>query len=315
MKTRSFFYRLMPAFCWIPLLLIVGSNCCAQDDLMKMLENDSTLAEKKASAIFRSTKIINAQSTKTIQAKSTVFRIAHRFGDIGAQDGKHTLYGFDNSSNIRFSFDYGITDKLMVGIGRSKVKEHLDASIKYKLLEQSSIKMIPVAVALFSNVAFTPMKDPFNVWTKTIYRLSYAYQVILARNFFSIFSFELLPTIVHRNAVLDEINENNNTVDQNTLFSLGAAGKIRITKNISVVADYFYTFSKYRKNNSKTPYYAPLGIGLEVETGGHVFHLNITNSAGIIENNFIPDTNSSWEDVEIKLGFNISRIFYFVNPK
>ena len=114
------------------------SNSFAQDDLMAFLESESDTAQasQKVFAVFKSIKIINTQSIETIKAKTMIFTIGHRFGNIGSKSGGgiHTLYGLDNASNIRFSLDYGLTDKLMVGIGRSKIKEHIDGSIKYKAL-------------------------------------------------------------------------------------------------------------------------------------------------------------------------------------
>ena len=280
---------------------------------MKLLEDSVTWGDNKTSVVFKDTRLINAQTTKTIQAKAMVFCIAHRFGNLSDPEGVHTLYGLYDATNIRFSLDYGITDKLMAGFGKSKVKENLDASVKYRIVEQS--KKVPLSATMYFNMAFTPMKDPFDVWPKNIHRISYTSQVILSRKFCSRFSFAVLPTILHRNAVLNEINESNGTQDENTLFSLGFAGRVKITKSTSLVADYFYTFSDYRRNNPATPYYAPLGIGVEMETGGHVFNLYLTNAAGIIENDFIPDTNNSWSDLEIKLGFHISRVFYLKKPK
>jgi hypothetical protein len=80
---------------------------------------------------------------------------------------------------------------------------------------------------------------------------------------------------------------------------------------MALIVDYFHNFSEYRTNNKSTPFYNPLAIGLEMETGGHVFHMNFTNNGGISENNFIPNTTSSWLKGEFKFGFNISRVFHF----
>ena len=133
----------MKQLIYFPAFLFLTLNCFAQDDLMALLEKEGVKPiDQKVYATFKSIKIINAQTIETVKAKSLIFRITHRFGNIGAQSGGgvHSFYGFDDASNIRFSFDYGITDKLLVGIGRSKFKEHLDGSIKYKLLEQTNDK-------------------------------------------------------------------------------------------------------------------------------------------------------------------------------
>lgn len=221
------------------------------------------------------------------------------------------LWGFDNAENIRFSFDYGITDKLQAGVGRSKTKEHLDGSLKYKLLEQTSKNSMPISLAIYSMMAYTPVRDLENYFIKPEYRLSYTFQTIIARKFGDRFSFEMLPTIVHRNYVTAFVNPHNGAEETNEIFSLGVGARLKLTKRTVLVADYFYVFSDYRLGNTAAPHYNPLGIGLEIETGGHVFYINLTNSSGIIENDFIVDTRDTWTKGGYKLGFNISRIFNF----
>ena len=310
--SRQFTHYFFSLLIISPFLLggIGGGIVFAQDDLMALLEEDAGPTDTKVHATFKSIKIINAQTIETIKAKTMIFRITHRFGNIGSNSagGVHTFYGFDNASDIRFSLDYGITDKLLVGIGRSKFKEHLDGSIKYKILEQTTDNKVPLTVALYSNVAFTPMvaasdSTAETSFRKNTHRLSYIIQAIIARKFSSSVSLEILPTYLHRNYVA--------YFDENDLFSLGFAGRVKISKRTAIVADYFYTFSKNRKPPAETTYYAPFGIGIEIETGGHVFHINLTNSAGIIENDYIPNTTDSWGKGGFKFGFNIARVFYF----
>jgi len=298
-------------YLFISFFIIHSTFLYAQDDLMALLEDNTEKKEQKVYATFKSVKIINAQSIETVKLKTLDFRITHRFGNIGTQSGGgvHTLYGFDNATNIRFSFDYGVTDKLTVGVGRSKVNEHLDGSIKYKIIEQTTNNKMPISVVLYSNMAITPRVNVDSLWSKFIHRFSYVYHLIVARKFSSRFSAELLPMISHRNYVVRKVNDNNAAEEENTIFALGIAGRIKITNRTSIVADYFYVFSNYRKNNLTDPYYMPLGIGTEIETGGHVFHINLTNSAGIIENDFIPNTNETWTKGGYKFGFNISRVF------
>lgn len=290
------------------------SDALAQDDLMALLnEGTPQEEEKKVSATFKTLRIINAQTNETIKAKSLLFSILHRFGNISG--GGHTFFGFDNASNIRFGFDYGVTDKLIIGIGRSKVKEHIDGNVKYKILGQTKDNKMPVSIVWYSNAGFTPMISPKNSlgedkWTKPAHRFSYTHQLIIARKFSPGFSFEVLPTLVHRNYVNNLVNNYNDAEEENDLAAIGFAGRIKFAKRISLVADYFYVFSKFREKNTDFAYYAPLGIGIEIETGGHVFHINFSNSSGIIENDYLPTTSDSWLEGDIKLGFNISRVFY-----
>ena len=278
----------------------------AQDDLMKMLDDSAPQKNEKVFATFKDFKIINAHTTETVKKKTLSFCISHRFSNVNT--GIHGFYGFDSADNIRFSFDYGITDKLMVGIGRSKVHELLDGSIKYRLLDQTTNNHVPVSLAFYGCGALTPMKNDGTL-DKFAHRLSYSSQLIVARKFGSKLSLELLPTYVHRNYVGGLINDYNFAQETNDLFALGIGGRVKITKRSAIIFDCFYTFSQYRVKNAVDPYYLPLSIGYEIETGGHVFHINFTNSSGLVENEYIPYTNDNWLKGGFKLGFNISRVF------
>ncbi len=289
---------------------LLAIHVSAQDDLLNMLEeevnNEST--PQAVTATFKGIKLINANTIETTKKKTMEFRITHRFGnmEIGNPAGRHSLYGLDNASNIRFSLDYGLTDRISIGLGRSKMAEHIDGNIKYRFLDQKE-KGFPLSVAYFANAAISPIQniadDDFsNRW-------SYTHQLIIASKLTSGISLEILPTLVHRNYVDQSAHPKNNSLDENDLYALGFAGRFKITKRMAFVIDYFLPFSEFR--DADNGYYNALGVGVELETGGHVFHINLTNSAGIIENDFIPSTRSSWGKEEYKLGFNISRVFHF----
>jgi hypothetical protein len=300
---------------------IITNGVFSQDDLLNLL--DSTGAKKtheKVIATFKTTKIINGQSIETVKAGTMDFRVTHRFGNIGTSSGGggHTLYGFDNSTDIRISFDFGITDKLTLGVGRSRANELIDGLVKYRFLSQTTDNHIPLSAAFYGDMSYNPQdsKQFYNGVVRTadfhendVHRFSYTAQLLLARKFGSRLSIELIPTFQHRNFVLGNINPDNSKEETNDLISFGGGFRLKMTRRISLIADYFYTLSPYRMNNSASPYYNPLAIGIEIETGGHVFHLNFTNASGIIENNFIPNTTDNWLKGGYKFGFNISRVF------
>jgi hypothetical protein len=292
------------------LFSFLSISAFAQDDLMNMLEGEveAESTPEKVIATFKGIKLINAQTIETTKKKTLEFRITHRFGNMGDAGAKHTLWGLENASNIRFSFDYGLTDKLSIGYGRSKMNEHIDLHAKFRFLEQKK-GGIPISAAYYVNGAMSAVasipNDDFNN------RLSYVHQLIIASKLNKAISLEILPTLVHRNYVDHTISslEDSTIVDQNNLISIGFAGRFKITKRLAFVVDYFLTISDFRTPGNG--FYDPLSIGVEIETGGHVFHINISNSAGIIENDFLPSTRSNWGDGEYKLGFNISRVFSF----
>jgi hypothetical protein len=310
------------------LFVLPVSGAFAQDDLLNLL--DSTGAKKthdKVIATFKTSKVINAQSTETVKKGTMDFRVTHRFGNIGTESGGggHTLYGFDNSTDIRISFDFGITDNLTLGVARSKMNEMVDGLVKYRFLTQTTDNHIPVSMALYGDMSYNPQTaDQFyNGVDRTsskfkqndIHRFSYVTQLLIARKFGSRLSIELIPTYQHRNFVLANVNPGNGKEETNDLISIGGGFRLKLTKRVALIADYFYTFSEYRTNNSANPFYNPLAIGIEIETGGHVFHLNFTNASGIIENNYIPNTTDNWLKGGYKFGFNISRVFNLTKKK
>ena len=294
------------------ILVLFSISCFAQDDLLDMLKEESIANNNSIIfATWKTMKLVNIHSTEIVKRNALDFRVTHRFGNIGGESGGgvHTFYGLDNSSDIRISFDYGLTEKWQIGIGRSKYKEIVDLSTKYKLLVQKE-KKAPLTIVAFGAVSVTPQRDPdsrYNDWQN---RLTYFTQVLFARKFGQRLSIELAPGVIHRNMVTKVLDGNGKTLtDENTNFTLSVGARYMITKRVGIIVDYVHTFSEFRSNFGPQNYYDPFGVGVEIETGGHVFHLTLTNAPAIIENAYMPETADSWAKGGIKLGFNISRVF------
>lgn len=297
-------------------------NCYSQDP-MKMLDSTSAPLHHKVIATFKTARVVNLQTTQTVHRNELDFRITHRFGSIGvgSNGGVHTLYGWDAIQDVRLSFDYGITDKLQIGISRNKKIENIDGSLKWRFLEQTTDNKIPVSITAFGIASITPERESAlyagadSVWiannksNEFAHRIAYTTQLLIARKFSNRFSFEIAPSYTHRNYVLASVNPANGKTDENGIFSVGAGFRMKLSGSFSVLADYFYIMSDYRTNNSVQPYYSPLSVGIEIETGGHVFHMNFSNASGIIENYFIPNTTDSWTKGGYKFGFDIWRTF------
>ncbi|WP_295121686.1 DUF5777 family beta-barrel protein [uncultured Chitinophaga sp.] len=295
-------------------LLLCTTCCFAQDDLSSMFK-DSARRSERVTGTFKSTRIINGQSNETLGKNELDFRVGHRFGDMGGSNGgSKTFFGMDNSTDIRIAFEYGISDNLMVGISRCKGSGNLsqmyEGLIKYKLLQQTTDNHVPLAVTLFGNAVVSAMESSDDesspgYFGKFSDRMSYTAQVVLARQFGRTFSLALLPTYVHRNRVGYQ--------DMNDMFAMGVGGRLRFTRRLALVVDYFVPFrdqeSKDYAETLDTKYYNTLGVGLEIETGGHVFNVNFTNSTAILENQFIPETTATWTNGQFRWGFNISRRF------
>ena len=277
----------------------------AQDDLMDMLESEEPQTSESVFGTFKTSRLINSYTNETLGKGDLDFRIDHRFEPLSR--GYQFLYGFDNISDMRLAFEYGATDNLMVGIGRSK-GGFMDAFFKYKLLEQTTDNKIPVGVTLFANSGFyiNSTDEESNSFTEMGHRFNYSYQALISRKFNSQLSMILSPTLVHRNYVAAN--------DQNDLFALGFGLRYAFTKSSSVIFDYFHNFDGLRTFGNGT-FIPPIGIGYEVETGGHVFQVMLSNAAYVTPNRFITNStnefgdNSSLGFDSFRFGFNISRVF------
>jgi|SRR3954470_17224410 len=291
----------------------------AQDDMLKLLDSVDAPGKKYKSertiATFKGSKIINVQTTETVKKGTMDFNITHNFGNIGEKSngGVHTLYGLDDISDVRIGFDFGITNDLTIGVGRSKRKELIDGLIKYRIVSQTTNNHFPFSLALYGDVSYSPQAaSVFYAGGQPekqndLHRFSYVGQMVIARKFNWRLSAELLPTFQHRNYVVGYVNPENKAEENNDLFSLGAGVRFKLTKRFAIIADYYYLFSEYRHQNPG--FFDPLGIGFEIDTGGHIFHITFTNTSGIIENNYLPDTTDNWLKGGFKFGFNISRVF------
>ena len=292
---------------FLSLLLTTIIKAQSLDSLMAIMGNENQV-RTPVTATFKTTRVILSHTNETVKKYNMDFRVSHRFGDFaGDNGGSETLYGLDNASDIRIAFEYGVTDRLTAGFGRNKIAQLLDFYLKYKLVEQTTDNSTPVSVTLFTSSGLTPRRVESDIYDVYAHRISYVTQAIIARKFSSNLSVEILPTWLHRNYVSDFRDENDN-------FAIGIAGRYKFTKRFGIVADYYFVNSDFRQNKTNDTFYNPLGLGIEIETGGHVFSINFANSEGIVENNFILETRSSWLKGGFRFGFNISRMFTLYSP-
>jgi hypothetical protein len=285
------------------LFLISWNTASAQDeDLLKLLGEEKPKREITKNA-FKSTRVINSQSMEFLSPGTMDFIILHRFGQIS--EGMGNFFGLDQAS-MRMALDFGIMQNLMVGIGRSTYKKELDAFIKYAPIRQSTgLNNFPATIAISAGTTLNtlPWSDPLrqNYFTS---RLAYYTQVIIGRKFNENFSLQLSPTMVHNNLVsLQTI--------PNDVFATSLGGRVKVSKRMALTFDYTYIIQGVDKNTFKDP----LSIGLDIETGGHVFQLHFSNSTGMNERAFITETTGSWDKAEIRFGFNLSRMFQIKKQK
>ena len=279
-------------------VVLTSMTLNAQD--LDLLGEDSSSTEEYtdyAFATFKTNRVVNGHSIETVAKKEFDFKISHRFGFVSG--GFYDLFGLDQAS-MRFGGDFGITDNINVGIGRSTTDKTYDGFVKYKFLKQSSgLKTMPVSMVAISHIGISTIKWPQpnreNFFSS---RLHYTHQLLIARKFNEGLSVQLSPTLVHKNLV-------DSTQFSNDILALGIGVRQRLSGSVTLNGEYFYVLPN-QLSPSKTN---ALSIGFDIETGGHVFQLFFTNAAAPFEKGFITDTKAKWADGDIRFGFNISRVF------
>ena len=245
--------------------------------------------------------MVIGQSVETTPKGNVQFLISHHFGRINS--GYQELFGL-NQAFIRIGADYGITDWLTLGAGLNTYKITWDGFVKAKILRQSKgARIMPFTLTGFARGAADTQKWQDTSRTNyTTSRFSYAFELILARKFNKWISLQLMPSLVHKNLVAT-------AKDHNDIFALGAGARVRVSNRVSINGEYYYVFpNQVDESGSRPEIHNSASIGVDIETGGHVFQIFLTNSQGLIEQYFIPDTQGDWLNGDIYLGFNISRM-------
>ncbi|MFN8339684.1 MAG: DUF5777 family beta-barrel protein [Saprospiraceae bacterium] len=274
-----------------------------EEDLLSLLGEEETT--DYADASFKTNRVINLHSLENTANGVLDFKISHRFNPLN--NGFYDLFGLDGA-NIRLGFDYGINDRLMVGVGRSSFEKTYDGFVKYKFLRQSSgKKVMPITAALLLTSAINTLRwtnpDRENLFNS---RLAYTTQLIVGRKFSESFSLQLSPTMVHRNLVAT-------LAEKNDVFALGVGTRLKLSKRVAINGEYIYLLPDQVASNVQNS----LSIGFDIETGGHVFQLHFTNSRSMIEKGFIAESTGKWNTSfdGIHFGFNVSRVFTVKNKK
>ena len=287
----------------IALLLLIALKKSAAQDILNQLDSGATNHTEYVQATFKSTRLINFHTVECLGKKTLDFRISHRFGYLSS--GAENLYGLDGPASLRLGLEYSPDGRFMAGIGRTSTDKLFDGFLKYKLLRQAR-GFRWVTITLLTGANITGQKDPqlditgFNRYKYFADRMSYTYQVMIGRKFGERLSLQLSPTMVHFNLV-------QLTTDRNNVYAAAALGRFKISKRTALTGEYCYRINDYSIN--KSDYHNVAALGLDLETGGHVFQVFITNAYGINEAQTIPYTSGDILKKQIRLGFNISRVF------
>lgn len=283
-------FYLLALLCSVPLY--------AQDNLLNELE-DNASGPQYTIATFKGTRVVNGQSVETKRKGELEFIFSHRFGLL--KEGAYELWGLDQSVT-RLGLEYGISDRFGLGIGRTSVDKTFDGYFRYKALRQSD--KLPVTVTALGSVYYKtyPRNSESPVPLSAEDRLAYGAQLLIARKFSPKLSLQLNPIYIHRNTVDQDVENNDD-------LALGFAGRYKITRSVALSGEYFLRLNA--KENQPPDYgrYDAVGIGIDIETGGHVFQLVFTNTLGMFERYTITETYENFGDGDIHFGFNITRTF------
>jgi len=279
---------------WLAIVLFgLQSYSSLGQSLLDALDTEPTA--HPVTATFKDTRVINMQSNETPGAGVLHFVIAHRFGRIN--EGAYSLWGLDNAS-MRMGFDYGLTDRWTLGVGRSTFQKTYEASIKGKLFLQKSDNSVPVSVTYYSVIMANGLRwqepDRENLFSS---RLSYVNQLIVTRKINDRTSLAVVPSFIHRNLV-------DITSKSHDQWTLGLGGRHKLTHRVSINSEYHFLVNGLDEATTNS-----LSLGVDIETGGHVFQLHITNSQGMFERAFLTETTGTWLDGDLFFGFNLSRVF------
>lgn len=274
----------------IILFISISVSLHSQEDLLGLIDDNPKTTPVMAT--FKATRIVNAQSIEMPKPRILEFVILHRFGSMA--NGAYDLFGMDEAV-IRFDLEYGFSDRLSIGIGRSSLNKTYDIFSKLKIVDQrTGHRSFPISLVLFTKMEIETIMKDMDMQD----RYTYDVQFLLAKKLNRSLSLQLMPTFIHRNLV-----ETHN--DHHDLISLGIGGRIKMTRRTSINFDTFFPIGKRGET-----YKQGWGIGYDIETGGHVFQLMVTNARGSFESEYVENASGAFEDLNLYLGFNISRAFY-----
>ncbi|UZU00123.1 DUF5777 family beta-barrel protein [Chryseobacterium fluminis] len=273
------------------LSILVSGFVCAQEDLLKDIDTLQTTDNIQPPA-FKALQIVTGQSTKLSAKKEWYIVVAHRFGDVS--EGFKNFFGLDDAST-KLGVIYGVKDWLSLSLSRETNMKTFEGGAKYRLVKQN--ENFPVDIVGYNVMALNTELDQDNYpYLKFGDRLSYLTQALVSRRFSDKFSLQLTPSYVHKN-LYEPTNEGKNQ------FLTGLGGRYKISKRISVNAEYFVNFDSHRF------YKNPLSLGMDIETGGHVFQLLFTNSQINSDIGYLTNASGKWEKGQIFFGFNLYRVF------
>lgn len=269
----------------------------AQDDLLNQLNTDKSGVKEVETSAFKGLQICNMQSTKLTSKGEWYMVVSHRFGDL--THGFDNFFGLDNALT-KIGGIYGVTDWLSLGASRQTYNKTYELTAKYKFANQE-INGFPVTIVGYNTMDInSELKKAANPGIKFNNRLAFTTQLLVSRKFSDSFSFEIAPVYLHKN--LYEYG-----LEQKDQFFIGSGARYKVAKRMSVNLEYAARVGT--PEGFTSPYHNPLSLGLDIETGGHVFQLVFSNSQPMNDVAVFSNTKGNWDGGSIYFGFNMYRVF------
>ena len=266
----------------------------SQDELLS--EIDTVIEEPTyASAVFKGLKVINFESTKLVAKKGFNFIVSHRFGTV--KNGFQNLFGLDEAVT-HLNFVYGLSDNINISASRSSNQKIYEVATKFRLVNQQAGK-IPLTVVGYTSVLANTSLDTDNLPKLEFkHRLSYVAQLLVSRKMNNNLSLILSPTFFHDNYLTDDFQENSQ-------YGVGFGVRYKLGKRWSLNTEY----GMHLNRSENSLYKNPFSIGVDLETGGHVFQLLFTNSQSMNTNGVFGTSTGEWGESDVYFGFNLARSF------
>jgi hypothetical protein len=275
----------------VPICFFLATIAYSQDDLLSSLDS-TQVQENFPTATFKALQLVTLQTTKMPAKKEFYFVVSHRFGSV--KDGFDSFFGLDNATT-KLGGIYGVTDWLSVSLSRHTLNKLYETGAKYRMMRQSNSFPVDIVGYSVADINTFLEKDQYP-GLEFKHRITFVQQLLISRKVNEKLSLELVPSFVHRNLYNPDLERDNQ-------FSFGGGGRYKITKRLSVNLEYMHNFDK------PNFYENPLSVGLDVETGGHVFQLIFTNSQAMSESGYLTNAAGNCGKGDFFFGFNLYRVF------
>lgn len=274
--------------------LFFGCFVFSQNNLLDEISSESSYKDEFEMPAFKAMKVVNNQSTKLAQKGDLYLYVGHRFGTI--KGGVESLFGLDYA-NTKIEILYGLINQVQVGFSRESFKKTYNLHVKYGIKSQTT--SFPLSITSYNSVNLDTSLDE-NQYPNLNFNERYVYisQLLISRRFNDNFSFQLAPSIVKYNFLTNQFKN-----DFNYILNYGS--RLKISKRSSFNIDYSHHLNRLNNSEEKNV----LSLGIDMETGGHVFQLLFSNTQASDEAGVLTGAEGNWIKGDIFFGFNILRVF------